>query len=129
VAFTDQASGGRAKKFRRFVSVAGSAEMIYQLTGSNMSSPQTADLNAKARAPTIDKWVNITAIEAGAWIAFMTWLDGTGWPIVGGGLAWAGMWAKYKYAISSGLENNAPPTENYSNFGAPHGGRRRGAAV
>lgn len=106
----------------RMLSVAVSAEMIYQLTGCNMSSPQTAELNAGARAPTITKWVNITNVEAIFWIVFLCWLDMTGWPLIGGGLAWSGMWAKYRYAIVSGLSDNQPGTEDYTFSG----GNKRG---
>jgi hypothetical protein len=97
----------------RMLKVAVSAEMVYQLTGSNMSSPQTAELNAKARAPTIDKWVKITNWEAIGWTVFLCILDESLWPALGGALAWVGMWFKYKYAIESGLNSSAPGTENY----------------
>lgn len=116
-------------KFRRGSIVALTAEMIYQLTGSNMSSPQTAHLNAKARANTIGFWVKLTQWEAFAWTLFFWWLYGSPWAIVGGGLAWSGMWGKYRYAIQKGLSDNEPPTENYQNANAPYagsGGRRRG---
>ena len=93
--------------------VAVAAEMIYQLVGSNMSSPQTAELNAKKRAPTIQKWVTMTNIEAVGWTVFLCILDGTLWPALGGGLALGGMVAKYKYAINSGLSDNEPATEDY----------------
>jgi len=93
--------------------VAVGAEMIYQLVGSNMSSPQTAELNAGARAPTISKWVTLTNCEAAAWILFLAWLDRSWWWVLGGGLALAGMWAKYRYAITSGLKSGAPGTEHY----------------
>lgn len=96
------------------IKVAVSAEMVYQLVGSNMSSPQTAELNAHARAPTIQKWVTLTNGESIAWIAFLSILDGSLWPVLGGGLALAGMVLKYKYAIDCGLQNDAPPTEDYS---------------
>jgi hypothetical protein len=105
-----QQQGGGAV---RMLTVAVSAEMVYQLVGSNMSSPQTAELNAAARAPTIDKWVNLTNAEAVAWIVFLCWLDNSLWPVVGGGLALGGMVLKYRYAIKSGLESSAPPTERY----------------
>lgn len=97
----------------RMLTVAVAAEMVYQLVGSNMSSPQTAELNAAARAPTIKKWVNLTNVEATAWTIFLCILDGSLWPALGGGLAGVGMWFKYKHAISSGLANAAPGTENY----------------
>lgn len=99
------------------VKVAVSAEMVYQLVGSNMSSPQTAELNAGARAPTIQKWVNLTNIEASLWIIFLTILDGTLWPLIGGALALVGMVFKYKYAIESGLKNPAAGTESYGGGG------------
>lgn len=97
----------------RMLTVAVAAEMVYQLVGSNMSSPQTAELNAPARAPTIGKWVNLTMAEAAGWIAFLCWLDRSWWPLLGGLLAALGMWLKYKYAISSGLKSGAPGTESY----------------
>jgi hypothetical protein len=98
----------------RMLTVAVSAEMVYQLVGSNMSSPQTAELNAAARAPTISKWVNMTNLEAAGWIIFLCLLDQSLWPLLGGGLALAGMFLKYSYAIRSGLANGAPGTEDYA---------------
>ena len=95
------------------LTVAVAAEMVYQLVGSNMSSPQTAELNASARAPTIQKWVNLTNLEAAAWIIFLCLLDQSLWPLLGGGLALGGMVLKYGYAIRSGLANGAPGTEQY----------------
>jgi hypothetical protein len=96
------------------LTVAVAAEMVYQLVGSNMSSPQTAELNAAARAPTISKWVNLTNLEAAAWIIFLCLLDQSLWPLLGGGLALGGMVLKYAYAIRSGLANGAPGTEDYA---------------
>jgi hypothetical protein len=113
VALGDSGSGRMGRRSMRMVTVAVSAEMVYQLVGSNMSSPQTAELNAGARAPTIKKWVDLTNAEAGAWILLLTVMDGTLWPVIGGGLALAGMVLKYKYAINCGLKNGAPPTEHY----------------
>jgi len=95
------------------LAVAVSAELTWQLVGANLSSPQTAELNAAARAPTIGKWVNLTNLEAGAWIAFLSALDGSAWPLLGGGLALGGMFLKYRYAIRSGLDGGGQPTENY----------------
>jgi hypothetical protein len=95
------------------LTVAVAAEMVYQLVGSNMSSPQTAELNATARAPTITKWVNLTMAEAVAWVAFLCLLDRSWWPALGGILAGLGMWLKYRYAITSGLKSGAPGTESY----------------
>jgi hypothetical protein len=98
----------------RMLTVAVAAEMVYQLIGSNMSSPQTAELNAAARAPTISKWVNLTNMEAFAWIIFLCLLDKSYWPLLGGGIALLGMALKYKYAINSGLKSTEPGTESYT---------------
>lgn len=106
-------SGGLGNT-RRMLTVAVAAEMVYQLVGSNMSSPQTAELNAAARAPTISKWVTLTNLEAAGWIIFLCALDGSLWPALGGGLALGGMVLKYRHAIASGLNNGGQPTENYS---------------
>jgi hypothetical protein len=104
---------GTALTGTRMLTVAVAAEMVYQLVGSNMSSPQTAELNAAARAPTIQKWVNLTNVEAAAWIIFLCLLDASLWPLLGGGLALGGMALKYSYAIRSGLNSGAPGTEQY----------------
>jgi hypothetical protein len=109
MAVADSPLGGRG----RMLAVAVSAEMVYQLVGSNMSSPQTAELNARARAPTIDKWVRMTNVEAVGWIMFLAILDQSLFPVLGGGLALAGMVLKYRHAIRSGLANGGQPTENY----------------
>lgn len=93
--------------------VAVAAEMVYQLVGSNMSSPQTAELNAGARAPTIGKWVNLTMAETAAWIVGLAWLDHSWWWVIGGAIAAVGMYIKYRYAITSGLASNEPGTESY----------------
>lgn len=110
MAIADMGNG----KSTRMLLVAVSAEMVYQLVGSNMSSPQTAELNAPARAPTIQKWVNLTNVEAVGWIVFLSALDGSLWPALGGGLALVGMYFKYKHAIDSGMSKSAKPTENYT---------------
>ena len=95
------------------LTVAVSAELVYQLVGANMSSPQTAERNAAARAPTISKWVTLTNVEAAGWTALLCLLDRSLWPALGGGLAAVGMWAKYRHAITSGLSSAAPGTESY----------------
>jgi hypothetical protein len=97
----------------RMLTVAVAAEMVYQLVGANLSSPQTNELNAGARAPTIRKWVSMTNAEALAWTVFLCALDESLWPALGGGIAAGTMALKYRYAIASGLKNSAAGTENY----------------
>jgi hypothetical protein len=97
----------------RMLTVTAAATAVWTLVGCNLSSPQTAELNAGARSETIGKWTGMTWVEAGAWIVFFCWLDRSLWPAVGGILAGATMAAKYKYAIASGLASTAAPTESY----------------
>lgn len=106
------------RKFKRGTEVAITAEMVYQLTGCNMSSPQTAHLNARARADTITFWVRLTNWESAAWTAFFMWLYGSWWPLLGGALAGTGMYGKYRYAITTGLKEGGKATENYQDPGA-----------
>jgi hypothetical protein len=103
-------SGG---KFGRMMAVYAGGELVYQLTGANLSSPQTAEMNARARAATIGKWVMATHAKSIFWIGLLALLDGTGWPVIGGGLAAVDMHFSYRYAIRSGLASGGPPTEHY----------------
>lgn len=93
------------------------AELVYQMGGFNLSSPQTAELNAKARAGTIGKWMMLANGKAVIWVAILCIADGSLWPALGGGLAIADMHFSYRYAIRSGLNNPAPGTENYARGG------------
>ena len=113
------ASEGALRAGRRLLATYAGAELVFQLTGCNLSSPQTAEMNAASRAPTIGKWVNLTTGEAIAWVLFLCWLDESLWPALGGGAAGLSMWVKYKYAINSGLKSGAPGTENYGGGAAP----------
>lgn len=104
---------GDTRKFRRGMEVFSTAEMVYQVTGCNMSSPQTAHLNAKARSGTINFWVRLTNWESAWWTLFAMWLYGSWWPALGGILSASGMWGKYRYAIDKGLKDGGQATENY----------------
>lgn len=95
------------------LSVYAGAELVYQLVGANLSSPQTAELNAAKRAPTIGKWVWMANAKAVFWIVGLCILDGSLWPAVGGGLAVTDMHFSYRHAISSGLASNQPGTETW----------------
>jgi hypothetical protein len=108
------AGEGALRAGRRLLATYAGAELVFQLTGCNLSSPQTAELNAGARAPTISKWVNLTTAEAIGWVLFLCWLDESLWPALGGGMAGLSMLFKYKYAITSGLKSTAPGTEQYT---------------
>jgi hypothetical protein len=97
----------------RMLGVYAGGELVYQLTGANLSSPQTAELNARKRAPTIGKWVLMTHGKSLFWITLLCSLDKSLWPALGGGLAALDMHLSYRYAIRSGLESGQPGTETW----------------
>lgn len=80
------------------------------------SSPQTMEINAKARAGTLMKWVNIGMIEGAGLVIIAAFIS----PEVGGafiaGAAIEGgiTYFQYRHAKVSGLSGNGKPTENYA---------------
>ena len=108
----EAAFGGNGRRSRAIL-IAVSAEVIWQITSKALSSPQTAELDAVARAPTIWKWVKIAGWEGAGWITFLCIIDGSLWPATGGVLAGVTTYAQYKYAITSGLSGNSRPGGTY----------------
>jgi len=96
----------------RAIKVAVFGALAYDITSANMSSPQTFELNAGQRAPTLNKWLRMNVIEALIWGAGGSALDGTLWPMVGTVLGITSMYVKYQYAIKSGQESGLPDMEN-----------------
>jgi len=93
-----------------------SAAVVYDVISATNSSPQTTEINAAKRAPTLMKWVNI-GLAQGALFVFIMMLaepPGKKWrPVVGGGLAGVLLWAQYIHARNAGLRNGGEPTETY----------------
>jgi hypothetical protein len=98
-----------------------SAAVVYDVISATNSSPQTTEINAAARAPTLMKWVNI-GLAQGALFVFIMMLaepPGKKWrPVIGGGLAGVLLWTQYVHARNAGLKHGGPPTETYSNGNA-----------
>ena len=96
-----------------------SAGIIYEIVAAINSSPQTTEINAAARAPTLMKWVKLGLLQAGGFTLLgMLFAKGAGyesWPIALGWLT-AGtlIWVQYVHAKEAGLANPGPPTERYS---------------
>jgi hypothetical protein len=91
-----------------------SAGIVAEIVAKACSSPQTAELNAHKRAPTLMKWVNIGMIEAAAFVAIAAYLDRAHrTPIILGGLA-EGLitYGEYVHGKKAGLASNAPGTED-----------------
>lgn len=93
-----------------------SAGVMYEIIAAACSSPQTTELNAGKRAPTLMKWVNIGVAQGVAFVALAAWWDAPNRvPILAGGtLAAVLLYAQYTHAKRAGLANaSAPGTESY----------------
>lgn len=90
------------------------------------SSPQTTEINAHSRAPTLMKWVNISAVESFILVGVLVAAAPPGhkrWPFFGGFTSLAVTYTQYLYAKQSGLQSTEPGTEDTS--GPPNRGRSR----
>lgn len=77
------------------------------------SSPQTTELNAKARADTLMKWVTIGGAVALTGGVLATMYSGSPAPLIGVGGITVLMYWMYLHAKKSGLDSDEPGTENY----------------
>jgi len=94
------------------VKVAVYAALVYDIVAATNSSPQTTELNASSRAPTLMKWVKLGLLQGGLFVVLGVALDKQRWPpLLGGGLAGALMWWQYNHAMQSGLAHPGPSTE------------------
>lgn len=91
------------------------AGIVYEIIAKDVSSPQTAELNAKKRAPTLMKWVHVGQVEAVLFIIIAAALekDTRGAIITGGLLAMGITEAEYLHAKQSGLANGGATTEDW----------------
>lgn len=107
------------------------AAVVYDVISATNSSPQTTEINAKARASTLLKWVKLGLAQAALFIgiAIVAEPPGKKWrPLLGGGLAGALLWGQYVHAKNAGLASDEPGTEQYGTTGptvAPVAGRGR----
>lgn len=92
-----------------------SAGIVYEIIAAACSSPQTAEINAKARSDTLMKWVYIGIGQAAVFIAIGAFIDKKHrMAILSGGAIAAGlMFYQYKHALDAGLSDNRPGTESY----------------
>lgn len=91
-----------------------SAGIVYEIIAAACSSPQTTEINADKRAPTLMKWVYLGLAQSALFIAAAAWFDeGNRVAIVAGG-ATAGflMWVQYWHAREAGLASAAQGTES-----------------
>lgn len=92
-----------------------SAGIVYEIIAKDVSSPQTAELNAAKRAPTLMKWVHVGQVESVLFIAIAATFDKKyAVPIIAGGvLAMVITEGEYLYAKQSGLASTEEPTEDW----------------
>jgi hypothetical protein len=105
---TDLRNGDKALK------VAIYATLTYDIISATNSSPQTSEINAKKRAPTLMKWVYIGLAQAAGFAILGAFLDEDTWPpIMGVAIASALLWIQYHHAIQAGLNSPGAGTETY----------------
>lgn len=92
-----------------------SAGVMYEIIAAACSSPQTTELNAKARSETLMKWVHIGVGQGILFVALAALYEPEqAVPIMlGGGLAAGLLYWQYDHAKKAGLSSCEPPTEDY----------------
>lgn len=91
------------------------AATVAEFIAKDVSSPQTTELNADKRAPTLMKWVHVGQVEAAAFVTIAAVID----PvfavafIAGGVLEMVVTEFEYLHAKQFGLANGGPPTEDW----------------
>lgn len=90
------------------------AGIVYEIIAAACSSPQTAEINANARASTLMKWVHVGSVQAAGFILIAAVMDRQHATAIlcGGSLAWVIMYGCYWYALRAGLASNEPGTES-----------------
>ena len=94
-----------------------SAGIVYEIVAAACSSPQTTEINAKARSETLMKWVYLGLGQAALFVIVAAWLDKPHRAaILAGGIS-AGvlMYGQYVHAKNAGLACDEPGTEDWSN--------------
>jgi len=78
------------------------ADLVYNIYSATNSSPQTTELFAADRAPTLMKYVRFGGAQAVVLVGIMAIRGRTVWAVLGGGLAAAMMHGMYAHAMRCG---------------------------
>jgi hypothetical protein len=91
-----------------------SAGIVYEIIAAACSSPQTTEINAASRAPTLMKWVNIGLVQATGFVLLAALVDKKNSKAIlsGGILAGGLMYVQYAHAKKAGLASTEPGTES-----------------
>lgn len=97
------------------IAILVAAGIVYEIIAANCSSPQTTELNADKRAPTLMKWVHLGAGQAALFIGLAIAFDRShaAQYLLGGGLAAGMMYGLYGHAKAAGLASDEPGTEQW----------------
>jgi hypothetical protein len=92
-----------------------SAGIVAEIIAKACSSPQTVEINASTRAPTLMKWVSVGIVEAVALVTVAAVVDRKyRAPIILGGATEVLItWLEYLHGKRSGLRSTEPGTETY----------------
>jgi hypothetical protein len=98
-----------------------SAGIVAEIVAKACSSPQTTEINADTRAPTLMKWVHIGMAEAAVFVIAAAYLDKRHRvPIIIGGLAEGIItYAEYLHGKHAGLAAPGAGTEGQLSWGHP----------
>jgi len=90
-----------------------SAGVVYEIIAACCSSPQTTEINAKARSETLMKWVNLGIVQSALFIGVAAAIDKQRrMSILAGGIsAGAILYVQYVHAKNAGLASPEPGTE------------------
>jgi hypothetical protein len=89
------------------------AGIMAEIIAKACSSPQTTELNAGTRAPTLMKWVTIGIVEGAFFVIVAGWIDPRHRKAIlaGGILEGAITFAEYAHGKKAGLASRQPGTE------------------
>jgi hypothetical protein len=98
-----------------------SAGIVAEIVAKACSSPQTTEINADTRAPTLMKWVHIGLAEAAVFVTAAALFDRRHRiPIILGGVTEAVItYAEYLHGKKAGLSQPGPGTEGQPGSARP----------
>jgi hypothetical protein len=107
------ANSGVGRELTGLAFLSGAIAMS-DLIAKACSSPQTAEINAGSRAPTLMKWVKVGLIEGGAFVIIAAILSPqqAGAFLAGGAAEAAVTYFEYCHAKKAGLASAEPGTES-----------------
>jgi len=90
-----------------------SAGIVAEIVAKACSSPQTTELNADTRAPTLMKWVTIGLVEGALFVVIAASIDRRhrGAIIAGGIIEGVITLLEYQHGKTAGLASDQPGTE------------------